>query len=125
LITTLSELAPCANIIVVTPFYHAQLTKVGDDNQFLKTAVWPQLTGFFGSADKADFEIHFPQLRLHESDILDQEKYEKGYINGDLQSLQGEGTCGPSGPTCMVSPYLASKHLFNFVTCFMCNPSGR
>jgi hypothetical protein len=30
---------PRANVIVVSPFYHAQLTKVGDDNLFLKTSL--------------------------------------------------------------------------------------
>jgi hypothetical protein len=115
---------PRANIIVVTPFYHAQLTKVGDDNYCLKTVLLPQLVGLFGSADMADFETHFPQLRLQEPNIIDQESYENMNITGNLQCLQGEGTCGPSGPTCMMSPHLALKSHFNFVTCCMCSPSG-
>jgi hypothetical protein len=72
----------------------------------------------------ADFETHFPWLRLQEPDTIDQELYENNNIIGDLQCLQGEGTCGPSSPTCMMFPHLPLKSMFNFVTCCMCSPSG-
>jgi hypothetical protein len=116
---------PRANVIVVSPFYHAQLTKVGDDNLFLKTSLWPQLSGLFALVDMVDFETHYPELRLQEPETIDKESYEDKNIIGDLQSIQGEGTCGPVGPTCMMSPHLALNSLFDFVICCMCRPNGR
>jgi hypothetical protein len=116
---------PRTNIIVVSSFYHAQLTKVGDDNLFLKTSLWPQLTGLFGSTDMVDFETQYPQLRLQEPETVDEESYKNKNISGDLQPIQGEGTYGPIGPICMMSPYLGLNSLFDFVFCFICIPDER
>jgi hypothetical protein len=116
---------PRANVIVVSPFYHAQLTKVGDDNLFLKTSLWPQLSGLFALVDMVDFETHYPELRLQEQETIDEESYENKNLSCNLQSVQGEGTCRPVGPTCMMSPYLALNSLFDFVICCMYRPNGR
>jgi hypothetical protein len=115
---------PCANVIV-SPFYHAQLTKVGDDNLFLKTSLWPQLSGLFTSTDMVDFETHYPKLRLQELETIDEESYKNKNISGDLQSVQGKGTYGPIRPTCMMSPHLALNSMFDFVNSFMCRPNER
>jgi hypothetical protein len=115
----------CANVIGVSPFYHAQLTKVGDDNLLLKTSLWPQLSGLFTSADMVDFEAYYPELRLQEPETVDEESYENKTISGNLQSVQDEGTCGPIGSTCMMSLHLGLSSLFDFVFCFMYRPNGR
>ena len=44
---------PDANVILATPFYDQELTNIGDDSQFLKTSLWPQLQSVFGSVAPA------------------------------------------------------------------------
>jgi hypothetical protein len=97
---------PHANVIVPTPFYLAQLTKLGEDGQFLKTSLWPQLTGLFGATNMEDFETHFLELRLLIPKIPKLEDHDHENINNVVHSLAGEGTCRSFGSTCEVSPYL-------------------
>jgi hypothetical protein len=47
---------PEANTIIATPFYVSQLTKLGDDEQFVKTSLWPKLNALLKLADLANFE---------------------------------------------------------------------
>jgi hypothetical protein len=97
---------PRANVIIPTPFYLAQLTKLGEDEQFLKTSMWPQLAGLFGAADMEDFETHFPELRILTPKIPELENHDHENISNVVHSVAGEGTCGPFGSTCEVSPHL-------------------
>jgi hypothetical protein len=105
---------PHRNVIVVKPFYSADLTKVGDDELYLKTSLWPQLIGLFGSANMADFEAQFPQMRLPAPDRLEETRDDRD-LSADLQYRQGEGTCGPLGPSCVMSPHLGLNLLSNFL----------
>jgi hypothetical protein len=72
-----------------------------------------------------DFETYYPELRLQELETIDEESYENKNLSGNLQSVQGEGTCGPVGPTCMMFPHLALNSLFDFVICCTCRTNGR
>jgi hypothetical protein len=114
---------PHRNVIVVKPFYSVDLTKIGDDELYLKTSLWPQLIGFFGSANMADFEAQFPQMRLPAPDRLEETRDDKD-LSADLQCRQGEGTCGPLGPSCVMSPHLGLNLLSNFLLCVMCSGHG-
>jgi hypothetical protein len=107
------------NVIVVKPFYSADLTKVGDDELYLKTSLWPQLIGLFGSANMADFEAQFPQMRLPAPDRLEETRDDRD-LSADLQYRQGEGTCGP----CVMSPHLGLNLLSNFLLCVMSVDTG-
>jgi hypothetical protein len=114
---------PHRNVIVVKPFYSADLTKVGDDELYLKTSLWPQLIGLFGSANMADFEAQFPQMRLPAPDRLEETRDDKD-LSADLQCRQGEGTCGPLGPSGVMSPHLGLNLLSNFLLCVMSVDTG-
>jgi hypothetical protein len=100
---------PRANVIIPTPFYLAQLTKLGEDGQFLKTSMWPQLSGLFGTADMEDFETHFLELRILTPEIPELENHDHENISNVVHSVAGEGTSGPFGSTCEVSPHLPLK----------------
>jgi hypothetical protein len=88
-----------------------------------KTLPWLQLTGLFGSADMADFEARFPQMRLPAPDCLEETRDDRD-LSADLQCHQGEGTCGPLGPSCVMSPHLGLNLLSNFLLCVMCSGHG-
>jgi hypothetical protein len=96
---------PDANVILATPFYVQELTNIGDDGQFLKTSLWPQLRGLFGSAAPADFEKQCPNLRQKEQAQVHYELNYNENISGPDHSLQGEGTCEPPGSTQKLSPH--------------------
>jgi hypothetical protein len=71
----------------------------------------------------ADFEARFPQMRLPAPDHLEETRDDKD-LSADLQCRQGEGTCGPLGPSCVMSPHLGLNLLSNFLLCVMSVDTG-
>lgn len=53
-----------------------------------------------------DFETHFHELRLLTPEIPELENHDHENISNVVHSVAGEGTCGPFGSTCEVSPHL-------------------
>jgi hypothetical protein len=109
---------PDANVILATPFYVQELTNIGDDGQFLKTSLWPQLRGLFGSAAPADFERQCPNPRQKEQAHAHYEQKDNKNISGPNHSLQGEGTYEPHGSTRKLSPHLPLSIIINFLFLF-------
>jgi hypothetical protein len=103
---------PEANTIIATLFYISQLTKVGDDKQFLKMSLWPKLNALFKSADLANFERRCKNPRYKKRKPEDFERHDNERRSGDVHSRQGDGTCEPLDSTRPLSPHLPQ----NFVS---------
>jgi hypothetical protein len=88
---------PSANVIILTPFYVEKMERLGEDQNFLKSSLWPLLQGLFGSTNVADFRSHFP-LSFHSPNAPVHRLYEKEETSGFIEELEGEGTYGPLGP---------------------------
>ena len=98
------------NVILATPFYIQELTNIREDGQFLKTLLWPQLRGLFGSAVLADFEKQCSNPRQKGQGHAHYELKHNENISGPDHSLQGEGTCEPPGSTRKIVPSPSSDY---------------
>ena len=74
-----------------------KMERLGEDQNFLKSSLWPLLQGLFGSADVADFRFHFP-LSFHSPNAPICRLHEKEETSGFTEQLEGEGTYRPLGP---------------------------
>jgi hypothetical protein len=53
---------PSSNIITPKPFYVEHLHKLGDDQSYLKSTLWPMLKALFDAANVEEFRRQFPPL---------------------------------------------------------------
>jgi hypothetical protein len=89
---------PVANVIIPSPFYVENMGKIEEDNNYLKTSLWPLLEGFFASSSVEQFRLYYPQSIL-ESDTIVSKLYEAWRHTGMTDLVEGEGTSKPSGFT--------------------------
>jgi hypothetical protein len=86
------------NLIVPTPFYVADLERVGDDKAFLKACLWPQLKQLNECMDIAEFRRFYPECEVVPGlKILRVSPTPSTPTSTD--TVDGEGTCEPSGST--------------------------
>ena len=103
----LSQVAcnPPANVVISKPFYVAQMTKLVDDNNYLKDTLWPMLEALFDSTDMSHFRSRF-------CGNVDSRATEVHHICDDRTSVddsvlvEGEGTCEPQGFNAIMAPHL-------------------
>ena len=103
----LSQVAcnPSANVFISKPFYVAQMTKLVDNNNFLKDTLWPMLEELSNSMDISHFRSRF-------RGNVDSRETEVHHICDDRTSIddsvtvEGKGTCEPQGFTAIMAPHL-------------------
>jgi hypothetical protein len=96
---------PMANVIIPTAFYVQDLGNLEDDNNYLKSCLWPLLEGFFASEDIAQFRSYYPGSFL-ESNTTVAKVYELQGQSGIVDFVEGEGTREPSGSATKMSPHI-------------------
>ena len=84
------------NVIIPSFFYIENMGKIEEDNNYLKTSLWPMLEGFFASSSVEQFCLYYPQSIL-ESDTIVPKLYEAWRHTGIIDLVDGEGTSEPSG----------------------------
>lgn len=100
---------PPTNVIVSTPFYVAEMSKLADDNDYLKCYLWPLLQAFEKCLDVPTFRAKYPNI-LPEStdDVL--AKRRLGSLYEFLDFVEGEGAGSQRYGMCYISPHF---HLHN------------
>jgi hypothetical protein len=84
---------PSANLIIPTPFYVAELQKLGDDKAFLKGSLWPHLQGFYASQDINHFRQEYPDnVVMRTEEVL--KLCDTGTPPNSTEHVEGEGACG-------------------------------
>ena len=92
----LSQVAcnPLAKVIISKPFYVAQMTKLADDNNYLKDILWPMLEQLSDSTDIIHFQSHFRGSVDSRATKVHQICDDRATID-DSVTVEGEGTCEP------------------------------
>jgi hypothetical protein len=115
---------PMANVIIPTTFYVQDLGKLEDDNNYLKSCLWPLLEGFFASEDIAQFWSYYLRSFL-ESNTAMAKVYELQGQSRIVDFVEGEGTSEPSGSATEVSPHLFVHFVTNLLCCLYKKTRGR
>jgi hypothetical protein len=89
-----------------------------EDNNYLKSSLWPLLEGFFASANIVQFRSYYFQSFL-ETDTKMPKVFELLGQLGISNFLEGEGTGQPHGSTSLVSPHRLVQYVTNFEPFFM------
>jgi hypothetical protein len=105
-----------ANVTIPTAFYVQDLGNLEEDNNYLKSCLWPLLEGFFASEDIAQFRSYYPGSFM-ESNTAMAKIYELQGQSRIVDFVEGEGTSEPYGSTSQVSPYLLVHFVTNLVYC--------
>jgi hypothetical protein len=96
---------PSANVVISSAFYVAELRKLADDNNFLKSTLWPLLQTFHMSVDINEFRcrslgIPFQEEKNRQDLFLPESAVDRVFL------VEGEGTCEPYGSTLVTSSHL-------------------
>jgi hypothetical protein len=108
---------PEANVVITKAFYVADFAKLADDNNYLKSTLWPLLEALYTATDVTD--LHSQNATLLQNNRT--EEHDLTQITdliGSAQAVEGEGTCGPHGSSSIMSPHLLV--IFNSNTFFVC-----
>ena len=85
---------PPANVVLSKPFYLAQMTKLADDNNYLKDILWPMLQQLADSEDISHFRSRC-RASVHMKEPSDHQICDDEASIDDLVTVEGEGTCEP------------------------------
>ena len=85
---------PLANVVISKPFYVAQMTKLVDDNNYLKDILWPMLEQLFDSTDISHFQSRFHGSVDSRATEVHQICNDKATID-DSVMVEGKGTYEP------------------------------
>ena len=99
---------PSSNVLISSPFYVAELDKLADDKNFLKSTLWPVLETFESATGTDEFRsrsLGIPQNTGHEGrDFC--------MLHSPLEHVllvEGEGTCVPRGTALVTSSHLLEQ----------------
>jgi len=90
------------------------LAKVGDDNNYLKSTLWPMLEALYVAKRVTEFQSWTAAV-VEKKATKGPEFTKKSESDDSLESVEGEGTCEPRGSTPLMSPHLLfifNSHLF-------------
>jgi hypothetical protein len=90
--------------------------KVDEDNNYLKTSLWPLLENFFTFDNVDQFWSFHPQSYL-ESLTEVPKVFENERHSDLLNSVDGEGTCEPHGSALEEPPHLPVHFMTDRVPC--------
>ena len=96
---------PSTNVVISSPFYVVELEKLADDNNFLKSTLWPLLKIFQSSDDINKFRcrslgIPFQKEEKRQALFVPESAVDRVFL------VEGEGTCEPYGSTLVMSSHL-------------------